>query len=103
MQSADPESRALRFYRTGQSSPDVRRGSGRERLSRPDATWGESVTAAIVLRQGTSATAHDLIAFCRTKLTHYKCPRAVHFLAELPKTGTAKIQKRALRERFAGG
>jgi acyl-CoA synthetase (AMP-forming)/AMP-acid ligase II len=69
----------------------------------PDVTWGESVTAAIVLRQGTSATAHDLIAFCRTKLTHYKCPRAVHFLAELPKTGTAKIQKRALRERFAGG
>jgi acyl-CoA synthetase (AMP-forming)/AMP-acid ligase II len=67
----------------------------------PDPTWGESVTAAVVLRANASASAHDLIAFCRTKLTHYKCPRAVHFLDELPKTGTAKIQKRALRERFA--
>jgi hypothetical protein len=83
MQSADPESRALRFDRTGQSSPDVRRGSSRERLSRPDATWGESVTAAIVLREGTNATAHDLIAFCRTKLTHYKCPRGGHFDSEI--------------------
>jgi fatty-acyl-CoA synthase len=67
----------------------------------PDPTWGELVTAAIVLRANASATEHDLIAFCRTKLTHYKCPRAVHFLAELPKTGTAKIRKLALRERFA--
>ncbi|MBM3990443.1 MAG: hypothetical protein FJ298_05470, partial [Planctomycetes bacterium] len=66
----------------------------------PDPIWGESVTAAIVLRPHTTATPADLIAFCRTKLTHYKCPRAVHLLPELPKTGTAKIQKRALRERF---
>ena len=66
----------------------------------PDPTWGESVTAAIVLRTNASATPHDLITFCRSKLTHYKCPRTIHFLPDLPKTGTAKIQKRTLRERF---
>jgi acyl-CoA synthetase (AMP-forming)/AMP-acid ligase II len=64
----------------------------------PDATWGESVRAAIALRPGARATARELIEFCRAKLTHFKCPRSVEFHAELPKTGTAKIQKQALRD-----
>ena len=64
----------------------------------PDAVWGEQVTAAIVLRSGAQATAEELIAFCRGQIAHYKAPRAVRFLAALPKTGSGKIQKRALRD-----
>jgi acyl-CoA synthetase (AMP-forming)/AMP-acid ligase II len=66
----------------------------------PDDTFGESVRAAVVLRQGETATADDLIASCRSRLAAFKCPRAVDFLPELPKTGSGKIQKRALREPF---
>ncbi|MCC7012811.1 MAG: long-chain-fatty-acid--CoA ligase [Planctomycetes bacterium] len=65
----------------------------------PDADWGEAVCAAVALRGGARATERELIDFCRERLTHYKCPRRVEFHAELPKTGTAKIQKRLLRER----
>jgi fatty-acyl-CoA synthase len=63
----------------------------------PDELWGESVRAAVALRAGAGATEEELIDFCRARLTHYKCPRAVEFLVELPKTGTGKIQKSALR------
>jgi acyl-CoA synthetase (AMP-forming)/AMP-acid ligase II len=66
----------------------------------PDEVWGESVRAAITLRAGARATEAELIAFCRARLTHFMCPRAVDFHAELPKTGTAKIAKRALREGY---
>jgi len=65
----------------------------------PDELWGETVRAAVALRAGAQATEAELIAFCRERLTHYKCPRGVEFVAELPKTGTGKIQKSALRQR----
>jgi acyl-CoA synthetase (AMP-forming)/AMP-acid ligase II len=64
----------------------------------PDTEWGESVRAAVALRAGAQATERELLDFCRARLTHYKCPRRVDFLPELPKTGTGKIQKRALRD-----
>ena len=48
--------------------------------------------------QGASATAEELIAFCRQRLAHFKCPRHVVF-AELPKTSTGKVRKYELRER----
>lgn len=64
----------------------------------PDPVWGERVTAAVVLRDGRTATAEELIRFCRDHIAHFKAPRAVQFLPALPKTGSGKIQKRALRE-----
>jgi fatty-acyl-CoA synthase len=64
----------------------------------PDSLWGEIVAAAVVLRPGAAASEEELIAFCRGSITHYKAPRAVRFLAELPKTGSGKVQKRRLRE-----
>ncbi len=63
----------------------------------PDETWGESVRAAVVLRPGAEVGAAELIAFCRTRLAGYKCPRAVEFRFELPRTASGKIRKRALR------
>lgn len=69
----------------------------------PDAVWGERVAAAVVLRAGARAHDRELIEHCRARLAHYKAPREVHFVEELPKTGTGKIAKRLLRDRFAGG
>ncbi len=63
----------------------------------PDAEWGESVRAAIVLRPGEEADTSELQAFCRSRLAAYKVPRGIEFLAELPRTGSGKIAKRVLR------
>jgi len=68
----------------------------------PDETWGERVNAAVVLREGRDASARELIDFCRARIAAYKAPRAIEFLPELPKTGTGKISKLALRTRPRG-
>ena len=68
----------------------------------PDDTWGESVRAAVVPgEQGVSAG--ELVVFCRERLARYKCPREVDFLEALPRTGSGKIDKKALREPFWRG
>lgn len=64
----------------------------------PDGVWGERVTAAVVLRGGSKATAAELITFCRDRIAHYKAPKEVRFLAALPRTGSGKITKQALRD-----
>jgi fatty-acyl-CoA synthase len=64
----------------------------------PDEKWGETPHAFIVLREGTSATEQEMIAFTRERLAHFKAPRGVTFVTELPKTATGKIQKYALRD-----
>jgi len=67
----------------------------------PDQLWGELVMAVVVLKPGRSLDADELIAHCRRSLANYKVPRRVEFsVAELPKSGSGKILKRNLRERF---
>jgi fatty-acyl-CoA synthase len=63
----------------------------------PHDHWGERPKAFVTLKQGATATEADIIAFCRERLAHYKCPDAVTFGA-LPKTSTGKVQKFLLRE-----
>ena len=63
----------------------------------PDPKWGEVPRACVVLRPGASATAGQLIAFCRDRLAHFKAPKHVDFMDALPKTATGKIQKYLLR------
>jgi fatty-acyl-CoA synthase len=70
-------------------------------VARPDAVWGETPCAFVTLKPDTSATAEDIIAFCREHLAHFKAPRTVMF-GPLPKTSTGKIQKFVLRERAKG-
>jgi fatty-acyl-CoA synthase len=67
-------------------------------VARPDAKWGETPCAFVTLKPGKSATAEEIIAFCRQNLAHFKCPRTVVF-SDLPKTSTGKIQKFVLREK----
>jgi len=67
----------------------------------PDPQWGELVMACVVLKPGEVLSAIDLMAYCRRSLANYKIPRRVEFLdTELPKTGSGKILKRILRERY---
>ena len=63
----------------------------------PDERWGERPKAFVTLKEGASATDAEIMAFCRDRLAHYKCPDAIEFGA-LPKTSTGKVQKFALRE-----
>jgi fatty-acyl-CoA synthase len=66
-------------------------------VAKPDEKWGETPCAFIELRPGATASAEDLVAWCREGLARYKCPRHIVF-AEIPKTSTGKIQKFKLRE-----
>jgi fatty-acyl-CoA synthase len=63
----------------------------------PDATWGESVKAFVVARDGRAPTEADIVDLCRSHLASYKKPRTVEIVVELPKTATGKIDKMALR------
>lgn len=63
----------------------------------PDEKWGEAPHAFVVLRPGATATEAELREFVRGALAHFKCPKTVRFVAELPKTATGKIQKYVLR------
>ena len=64
----------------------------------PDEKWGETPHAFVVLREGANATEAEIIALARERLAHFKAPRAVTFVDELPKTATGKIQKFVLRK-----
>jgi fatty-acyl-CoA synthase len=67
-------------------------------VARPDERWGETPCAFIELKPGASATAEELIAWCRQNMAGYKVPRHIVF-AEIPKTSTGKVQKHVLRGR----
>jgi acyl-CoA synthetase (AMP-forming)/AMP-acid ligase II len=63
----------------------------------PDEKWGEAVLALVVTTPGSSLTEIELIAYVRTKLAGYKCPKRIEFRAELARTATGKLQKFKLR------
>ncbi len=69
-------------------------------VARPDEKWGETPCAFVTLKPGKSATADEIIQYCRDNLAHFKIPRTVVF-TDLPKTSTGKIQKFKLRDRAA--
>jgi long-chain acyl-CoA synthetase len=67
-----------------------------------DATWGQSVKAIVVLREGSDASEDELIEHCKSLIASYKKPRAVEFTDKLPRDGFA-IDYAALDARFGGG
>jgi len=64
----------------------------------PHEKWGERPKAFVTLKAGATATEAEIIAHCRDRMAHFKCPDAVEF-GELPKTSTGKVQKYVLRDR----
>jgi long-chain acyl-CoA synthetase len=66
----------------------------------PDARWGETVKALVVLRDGMTATPEELVAVARGRLAGYKLPRSVELVSELPHTPSGKVRKHELRARY---
>ena len=72
----------------------------------PEAELGEVAHAIVQLVDPAAATpalADELVAFCRARLAHYKCPRGVEFTALLPRQENGKLYKKALREPYWQG
>lgn len=67
----------------------------------PDPVWGETVTAVVVAKEQVPCDAPDVVRFCKEKIAPFKVPKKVIFVDELPKTGSAKICKYKLREKFS--
>src|SRR2546423_9887802 len=63
----------------------------------PDDRWGEAPHAFVVLEAGATATETELRNYARDHLAHFKAPQKIHFVPELPKTATGKVQKYVLR------
>jgi fatty-acyl-CoA synthase len=73
----------------------------------PDEKWGETPVALVVKRnelaEADQINEEELIAFCRDRMAHFKCPSQIRFVEELPRTVTGKLQKYKLREDFWAG
>ncbi len=67
----------------------------------PDEKYGEAVCAWIKLREGETATAEEIRAFCKDRIAHFKIPRYVKFVEDYPMTVTGKVQKYIMREMMA--
>jgi fatty-acyl-CoA synthase len=66
----------------------------------PDPKWGEAVKAVVALRPGQTVTEEEIIQYCKDNIAHFKAPKSVDFVSELPKTGSGKIFKKGLREKY---
>jgi acyl-CoA synthetase (AMP-forming)/AMP-acid ligase II len=72
----------------------------------PNDDLGEGVKAVVQLVDPAAAgpdLEQELIAYCRDRLTHFKCPRTVDFVSELPRSATGKLYKRLLRDEYWKG
>jgi acyl-CoA synthetase (AMP-forming)/AMP-acid ligase II len=72
-------------------------------VSAPDKKWGEIVQAVVVLQPGKSATAEELMEFCKERLAGYKCPKRIDFWDTLPKTIIGKISKKDIKNKYWEG
>lgn len=66
----------------------------------PHPDWGETPKAFIALKYGEKVSEDEIIKLTRSSLAHYKCPKSVQFLKEIPKTASGKISRSAVRRRY---
>ncbi len=69
----------------------------------PDQKWGEAVKGIVVLKPGQKATEQEIIQFCKEKMAHYKAPKSIDFIDALPRTGSGKIHKKGIRDKYWEG
>ena len=67
-----------------------------------DDRWGETPHAFVVLNDKMPVSSEELMSYSREKMAHFKVPQKFHFVDQLPKTATGKIQKYVLRQGQAG-
>ena len=96
--SSSPAARTSRASRSSRPFVPIRAFFSVRSSEFPHERWEERPKAYVTLNTGASAGAEEIIAFCRQRLAHFKCPDAIEF-GPLPKTSTGKVQKFALRER----
>jgi fatty-acyl-CoA synthase len=73
-------------------------------VAAPDETWGEVPAVIVVRKPGAALDEPELKEFLRNRLSRFKLPRIIEFRDEpLPKTGTGKIRKMMLKEKFWSG
>jgi acyl-coenzyme A synthetase/AMP-(fatty) acid ligase len=69
----------------------------------PNEDFGEEVKAVVQLvdgREPSKSLSDELVTFCRTRLSAFKCPRSIDFHAELPRSPTGKLLKRKMRDEY---
>lgn len=66
----------------------------------PNEMYGEEVEAVVILKEGKTETADDIIAFCKERLSQFKVPKKVHVAKDIPRTATGKIQRRIVAAHF---
>jgi long-chain acyl-CoA synthetase len=64
----------------------------------PNEVYGEEVKSFVVLKPGVKLQRQQILDYCRDNLAHFKCPKSVMFVDEIPKGPTGKALKRVLRE-----
>ncbi len=69
----------------------------------PDQKWGEAVKGIVVLKPSQKATEREIIQFCKERIAHYKAPKSIDFIEALPRTGSGKIHKKGLRDKYWEG
>jgi acyl-CoA synthetase (AMP-forming)/AMP-acid ligase II len=69
-------------------------------IGAPDEQWVEAVTAIVALKEGKTATAEELMQFCKERIASYKKPKYVHFVDRLPRDGTGQIARQETRARY---
>jgi long-chain acyl-CoA synthetase len=69
----------------------------------PSERWGETVKAVVVRTEGGTVSEDELIAYCRDRIAHFKCPTSIDFVDTLPRNPSGKLLKRELREPYWTG
>jgi fatty-acyl-CoA synthase len=69
----------------------------------PDQKWGEAVKGIVVVKSGQKTTEQEIIQFCKERMAHYKAPKSIDFVDVLPRTGSGKIHKKGLRDKYWEG
>ena len=67
-----------------------------------DPLWGEAITAAVVVREGTHVTMEELMHFCKERLAGYKSPKKIFFVKDLPKNLYGKVLRKEIKKQFEG-
>ena len=66
----------------------------------PDVKYGEEICAWVVLKPGQDCTEDDIRDYCRDQIAHYKVPRYIRLVPDMPMTITGKVQKFVMREQM---